>query len=33
VFHVIPAVNVNNPNYRSQVGETIYEFVEKITGD
>jgi hypothetical protein len=30
---VIPAVDPKNPNYKAQVGEVIYEFVEKISGE
>jgi hypothetical protein len=32
-LNIIPAVDINNPNYKQQVGEVIYEFVEKIAGD
>ncbi len=27
---LIPAVNLSNPNYKHQVGEVIFEFVENI---
>ena len=30
---VIPAVNPNVPDYKQRVGEAIYEYVEKISGD
>ena len=30
---LIPAVVPSNPNYRNQVGEFIYEHVEKVVGD
>jgi len=30
---LIPAVNPANPHYKGQVGEFIYEFVEKIAGE
>ena len=29
----MPAVVPNNPNYKAQVGEFIYEYVEKIAGE
>lgn len=29
----MPAVVKNNPNYKNQVGEFIFEFVEKIAGE
>jgi hypothetical protein len=29
----LPAVVVQNPNYKGQVGEFIYEYVEKIAGE
>lgn len=32
-FQLIPAVVPQNPNYKAQVGEFIYEFVEKIAGE
>ena len=32
-FQLIPAVVPANPNYKAQVGEFIYEFVEKIAGE
>lgn len=32
-YHILPAAVPQNPNYKSQVGETIYEFVEKIAGE
>lgn len=32
-FKLHPAVIPNNPNYKNQVGEYIYEFVEKIATD
>jgi len=32
-LQILPAVHPNNPNYKAQVGEVIYEFVEKIAGD
>jgi len=32
-MRVLPAVQPNNPNYKSQVGEFIYEYVEKIAGE
>ena len=30
---LIPAVDKSNPNYKAQVGEVIYEFVEKISDE
>jgi len=30
---LLPAVVPQNPNYKSQVGEFIYEFVERLTGE
>jgi hypothetical protein len=30
---LIPAVVKTNPNYKNQVGEYIFEYVEKIAGD
>jgi hypothetical protein len=30
---LVPAVVPQNPNYKEQVGEFIYEYVEKIAGD
>jgi hypothetical protein len=30
---LVPAVVPQNPNYKTQVGEFIYEYVEKISGD
>lgn len=30
---IIPAVVPQNPNYKAQVGEFIYEYVEQIAGD
>ena len=30
---MIPAVVPQNPNYKAQVGEFIYEYVEKIAGE
>jgi len=30
---LVPAVNVANPNYKHQVGEVIFEFVEKVLED
>jgi len=30
---LIPAVHPANPNYKGQVGEAIFEFVEKIAGE
>jgi hypothetical protein len=32
-MRLIPAVSPANPNYKGQVGEHIYEFVEKIAGE
>lgn len=32
-FQLVPAVVPQNPNYKSQVGEFIYEFVETIAGE
>ena len=32
-FQLVPAVVPQNPNYKEQVGEFIYEYVEKIAGD
>ena len=32
-FKILPAVVPNNPNYKAQVGEFIYEYVEKIAGE
>ena len=32
-FQLVPAVVPQNPNYKAQVGEFIYEFVEKIAGE
>lgn len=32
-MRMVPAVTNANPNYKSQVGEVIYEFVEKIAGE
>lgn len=30
---IIPAISPNNPNYKGQIGEVIYEFVEKLAGE
>ena len=30
---MVPAVTPGNPNYKGQVGEFIYEYVEKIAGE
>lgn len=30
---MIPGVDKNNPNYKAQVGEIIYEYVEKISDE
>ena len=30
---ILPAVVPQNPNYKGQVGEFIYEYVEKIAGE
>jgi Poly-adenylate binding protein, unique domain len=30
---LIAAVNINNPHYKTQIGEFIYEYVEKIAGE
>jgi len=30
---LLPAVVKGNPNYKNQVGEYIFEYVEKIAGD
>ena len=30
---LIPAVDTANPNYKQQVGEVIYEYVEKISNE
>jgi len=32
-YQVLPAVVPQNPNYKGQVGEFIYEYVEKIAGE
>jgi hypothetical protein len=32
-MRLLPAVSPANPNYKGQVGEFIYEYVEKIAGD
>jgi hypothetical protein len=32
-FRVLPAVLPQNPNYKSQVGEFIYDFVEKLSSE
>lgn len=32
-YKLLPAVQPTNPNYKNQVGEFIYEYVEKITGE
>ena len=32
-YQVLPACHPQNPNYKNQVGEVIYEFVEKIAGE
>lgn len=32
-FKLVPAVSPANPNYKAQVGEFIYEYVEKIAGE
>ena len=32
-FKLIPAVTPGNPNYKAQVGEFIYEYVERIAGE
>jgi len=32
-FYVLPAVTKSNPNYKTQVGEFIFEHVEKIAGE
>ena len=32
-FKLVPAVSPQNPNYKAQVGEFIYEYVEKIAGE
>lgn len=32
-FKLVPAVVPQNPNYKGQVGEFIYEYVEKIAGE
>ena len=32
-FKLLPAVVPANPNYKNQVGEFIYEYVEKVTGE
>jgi hypothetical protein len=31
--HLLPAVAPNNPNYKGQVGEFIYEYVEQLAGE
>jgi len=31
-YQILPAVTVENPNYRSQVGTVIYEFIEHMIG-
>jgi len=30
---LLPAVTKSNPNYKNQVGEFIFEYVEKIAGE
>jgi len=30
---LIPAAHPNNPNYKGQVGDAIFEFVEQIAGE
>jgi hypothetical protein len=32
-YKILPAVSPQNPNYKAQVGEFIYEYVEKIAGE
>lgn len=32
-LQILPAVVPQNPNYKAQVGEIIYEYVEKIAGE
>jgi hypothetical protein len=32
-YQILPACHPQNPNYKNQVGEVIYEFVEKIAGE
>lgn len=32
-LRILPAVTPQNPNYRGQVGEFIYEYVEKLAGE
>lgn len=31
--HLLPGVAPNNPNYKGQVGEFIYEYVEQLAGE
>ncbi len=30
---IVPGVNPENPNYKSQVGEVIYSYTEKLIGE
>lgn len=32
-YQLVPAVAPGNPNYKAQVGEFIYEYVERIAGE
>ena len=32
-LQILPACHPQNPNYKNQVGQVIYEFVEKIAGE
>jgi hypothetical protein len=32
-YKLLPAVSPQNPNYKAQVGEFIYEYVERIAGE
>jgi hypothetical protein len=32
-MQILPAADPRNPNLKAQVGEVIYEFVEKIAGE
>jgi len=33
VERIFPGLVPDNPNYKNQVGEVIYEFVEKLSGE
>jgi len=32
-YRVLPAAHPQNPNYKSQVGEFIYDYVEKLSSE